>query len=180
MLYLLDSNVLITANDTYYELERIRPFWDWIRAEAKRNVVKIPREMWDEIRPASEDFRLWLSANQVDLAIDEVHSPSLVESVLLNGYGFNRSDVDDIATIEQTNDAILIAYALANRSNRCIVTLEGVQSPDAPHLPKPQNRKIPLVCRRLGVRCIDTFELIRELDFRIPLSPNLGDRSPTS
>lgn len=167
MLYLLDSNVLITANDTYYELERIRPFWNWIRAEAKRNVIKIPQEVWDEITPASEDFRLWLSANQGDLAIHEVRSPSLVESVLLNGYGFNRSDVDDITTVEQTNDAILIAYALADRCNRCVVTLEGVQNPDA-RLPMPHNRKIPLVCRRMGVTCIDTFDLIRELDFRIP------------
>ena len=167
MLYLLDSNVLITANDTYYELERIRPFWDWIRAEAKRNVVKIPREMWDEITPANNDFQHWLSANQEDLAIHEVRSPSLVESVLLNGYGFNRSDLDDITTVEQTNDAMLIAYALADRSNRCVVTLEGAQRPDA-RLPKPHNRKIPLVCHRLGVTCIDTFDLIRELDFRIP------------
>lgn len=167
MLYLLDSNVLITANDTYYELERFRPFWDWVRAEAKRNIVKIPQEMLAEITPASEDFLLWLSENQVNLAIDEVQSPSLVESVLLNGYGFIRSDLDDIATIEQTNDAILIAYALADRSNRCVVTLEGVQGPDT-RLPKPQNRKIPLVCRQLGVTCIDTFDLIRELDFRIP------------
>lgn len=172
MLYLLDSNVFITANETYYELKRIRPFWAWIRAEAKRNVVKIPQEMWDEITPASEDFRLWLSANQVDLAIHEVPSPSLVESVLIDGYGFYRSDLDDIATVEQTNDAILIAYALADKSNRCVVTLEGVQRPDA-LLPKPHNRKIPLVCHRLGVSCINTFALIRELDFRIPLSPIL-------
>ena len=179
MLYLLDSNVLITANDTYYELERIRPFWDWIRAEAKRSVVKIPQEMWDEITPASEDFRLWLSSSHVDLAIKEVHSPSLVETVLLNGYGFNPSDLDDIATVELTNDAILIAYALADKINRSVVTLEGVQSPVG-NLPKPQNRKIPLVCRRLGVTCIDTFELIRELDFRIPLSPSPGDTSATS
>ena len=171
MLYLLDSNVLITANDTYYELERIRQFWDWIRSEAKRNVVKIPQEVWDEITPASDHFRFWLSENQADLAIHEIRSSSLVESVLLNGYGFNRFDLDDIATVEQTNDAILIAYALVDRSNRCVVTLEGVQSPDT-RLPKPQNRKIPLVCRRLGVTCIDTFDLIRELDFRIPLSPS--------
>jgi len=88
MLYLLDSNVLITANDTYYELERIRPFWDWIHAEAKRNVVKMPQEMLDEITPASEDFRLWLATNLADLSIPEVPRPSLVESVLLNGYGF--------------------------------------------------------------------------------------------
>ena len=151
MLYLLDSNVLITANDTYYELERIRPFWDWICAVAKRNVVKIPQEMWDEITPASKDFRLWLSANQEYLAIHEVPSPSLVESVLLKGYGFNRSDLDDITTAEQTNDAILIAYALADRNNRCVVTLEGIQRPDA-RLPKPFHaERYALVCHRLGI-----------------------------
>ena len=112
MLYLLDSNVLITANDTYYELDRIRPFWDWILAEAKRNVVKIPQEILDEITPASEAFRHWLAANRADLSIYEVRKPSLVESVLLNGYGFAQSDLDDISTVEQTEDAILIAYAL--------------------------------------------------------------------
>lgn len=174
MLYILDSNVLITANDSYYELERIRQFWDWIRAESKRNVVKIPKEMLDEITPASEEFMLWILAYQVELAIYEAQSPSIIESVLLNGYGFNQADIDDIATIEQTNDAILIAYALADKSNRCVVTLEGIQSPNT-NLPKPQNRKIPLVCRQLGVRCIDTFDLIRELDFRIPLSANFRD-----
>ncbi len=169
MLYLLDSNVLITANDTYYELERIRPFWDWIHAEAKRNVVKMPQEMLDEITPASEDFRLWLATNLADLSIPEVPRPSLVQSVLLNGYGYAQLDVDDIATVEQNRDAILIAYALADSSNRCVVTLEGVQSPGG-GTPRPKNRKIPFACHRLGVSCCDTFDLIRELDFRIPLS----------
>ena len=167
MLYLLDSNVLITANDTYYEFDRFQPFWDWIRAEAKRNVVKIPQEILDEISPASEDFRIWLAAIHADISIHEEYSQSLVESVLLNGYGFDQSDFDDVATVEQTNDAILIAYALADKSNRCVVTLEGAQSPYT-QLPKPQNRKIPLGCHRLSVACINTFDLIRVLDFRIP------------
>ena len=169
MLYLLDSNVLITANDTYYELDRIRPFWDWIHAEAKRNVVKMPQEILEEITPASEDFRLWLAANLADLSIYEAVEPSLVESVLLHGYEFAQSDLDDIATVEHNKDAILIAYALAEKNNRCVVTLEGIQSPNG-SLPKPQKRKIPLVCHKLGITCLDTFDLIRELDFRITLS----------
>lgn len=179
MLHLLDSNVLITANDTYYELARIRPFWNWILAQARRNVVKIPQEILDEITPADEEFRLWLAANRTDLSISEVHNPSLIESVLLNGYGFNLADLDDTTTLEQTNDAILIAYAMTHRSDRCVVTLEGIQTPND-NLPKPQNRKIPLVCHQLGVSCLDTFGLIRELDFRIPLPPDFRDTSATS
>ncbi len=162
MLYLLDSNVLITANATYYELKRIRPFWDWILSEAKRNVIKMPQEILDEIIPAHEDFGLWLETNLADFA-----KPSLVEAVLLDGFGFSQSDLDDIATVEHNKDAILIAYALADKSNRCVVTLEGIQNPAA-SLPKPQNRKIPLVCHQLGIPCLNTFALIRELDFRIP------------
>ena len=30
MQYLLDANVLITANSSYYEIDRIPHFWDWI------------------------------------------------------------------------------------------------------------------------------------------------------
>lgn len=30
MLYLLDANVLITANRTYYPLERVPEYWAWL------------------------------------------------------------------------------------------------------------------------------------------------------
>ena len=48
MLYLLDSNVLITANATYYECGRIPQFWEWIAQEAMRNIVKLPVEILRE------------------------------------------------------------------------------------------------------------------------------------
>ncbi len=42
MLYLLDANVLTRVHEDYYPLDRIRPFWDWLIAEASAGQVKIP------------------------------------------------------------------------------------------------------------------------------------------
>ena len=167
MRYLLDSNVLITANDTYYEIGRIRQFWDWILAEANRSVVNLPEEILSEISPANEDFRRWLEVNRPELSIAEARPRSLVESVLTQGYGYSLANLANADSIANTRDALLIAYALVDVNERCVVTLEAVQS-SVGSLPMPRNRKIPLVCHRLGIRCIDTFDLIRELDFRIP------------
>ena len=63
LLFLLDSNVLITANDTYYELERIAcPISGiWIlHRSLERNAIKVPtRDVGSTIilRGTDEDFR---------------------------------------------------------------------------------------------------------------------------
>lgn len=58
-------------------------------------------------------------------------------------------------------DPFLLAYALTDPANRTIVTTEVSK-------PKKQraNRKIPDVGRDLGIRCINNFQLLRELDFK--------------
>ena len=45
MQYLIDSNVLITANATYYESGRIPQFWEWLGQKAKAGIVKSPVEI---------------------------------------------------------------------------------------------------------------------------------------
>ena len=35
MLYLLDANVLITANLSYYPLDQVPEFWGWIQHQAQ-------------------------------------------------------------------------------------------------------------------------------------------------
>ena len=34
MLFLLDASVLITANNTYYPIERVPEFWEWLAHQA--------------------------------------------------------------------------------------------------------------------------------------------------
>ena len=174
MLYLLDANVLITAHDEYYPIDRIPQFWDWIIENAKQNRIKVPFEMLAEVKAGQptkdadldEDklFR-WLALDdqERDLRYNTTANDELVNRVFIEGYELPQPSTDELRKIGK--DPLLIAYAFAIQ-NSCIVTLESKQQ-NATETMKRHKRSIPFVCRRLGVRCIDTFDLIRELDFRI-------------
>ena len=169
MQYLLDSNVLITANALYYETGRIPQFWDWISDKAKNGAIKVPDEILREITPSDNDqaFKSWMTENSSKLKLVEESNNLDVFQVLSKGYGFDPDTLREGVSVENTNDAILVAYAFSANGSRCIVTLEAEQTVHGP-LPSPANRKIPLVCDLLGVPHINTFDLIRKLDFRIP------------
>ncbi len=55
MLYLLDANVLITAHNTYYPMNVVPEFWDWLIHNGQNNQVKIPLEMMEEIKTGHKD-----------------------------------------------------------------------------------------------------------------------------
>lgn len=160
MLYLLDANVLMRAHDAYYPIARVPQFWDWIIDNAKHNRIKIPYEILRELEAGKKEGELfkWIKTNRKNLLLDEDVNILLVNKVIEQGYAKDLTD-DEIHTLG--GDPSLIAYALAARSDRCVVTLEA-SKPSA----KRANRRIPNVCKQLNIRCIDTFEMLRELDFR--------------
>ncbi len=173
MLYLLDANVLITAHDDYYPIDRIPQFWEWIVFHAKQGQIKMPFEMLEEVKAgqlkrdaANQDDELlrWLKTNshEKDLLLDASADQLAVNRVFKEGYELPQPSLDELNKVRK--DPLLIAYALAQQST-CIVTLEGTQK-NATDAMKRHKRKIPFVCRKLDIRCIDTFDLIRELDFR--------------
>ena len=49
MLYLLDANVLISAHELHYPLDRIPQFWTWLLGMAEAGRVKLPYEIYNEI-----------------------------------------------------------------------------------------------------------------------------------
>jgi hypothetical protein len=75
-----------------------------------------------------------------------------------NGYA---SDLDDTEVEKIGRDPFLIGYAMAYVLEATVVTKE-VSAPSK----QGANRKIPDVCRSMGVRCINDFDFYRELNFR--------------
>ena len=74
-----------------------------------------------------------------------------------DGYAPDLTDVE----VEAIGlDPFLITYALHDRQNRCVVTTEVSKPRRTRH-----NRHIPDVCNTLGVQCINSFGLVRVLDF---------------
>ena len=162
MLYLLDANILITANSSYYPIDQVPEFWSWLQHQAAAGHVKIPLEVMEEVKEGRRDGDLlidWISKdeNADALLLQETVEPTLVQRTVSTGYAPDLTD-DEVEKIGR--DPFLIAYALANTADRCVVTTE-VSRPSA----QRQNRKIPDVCRAFGVHCCGPFVLNRHLGF---------------
>lgn len=168
MLFLLDTDVLIAAKNLYYPMDRVPQFWVWILNNASHEHIKIPSKVIDEILRGNDELSNWVKSNRVKLELDEDVDAEDWSHTLTKGYGYASVGAAQQDLVEQRADPFLIAHALSDTSVRRIVTLEKVIT--APkNLPNPINRRIPTVCDLLGVEHLDTFKLIRELDFRIPL-----------
>lgn len=166
MLHLFDANVLITASNTYYPLDGVPEFWEWVDHQATNGRIKLPVEILDEILAGGkrDDPLLgWMTGRKDLLRLKEKVEPSLVNKVVTEGYA---SDLTDEELIEIGQDPFLIAYALAKPAERCVVTVE-VSSPRK----KRQNRKIPDVCNHFGVSCRNPFLAYRELGFSTAWKP---------
>jgi hypothetical protein len=159
LLYLLDANVLIDANRDYYPISRIPEFWGWLIEIGSKNLAKIPIEVYEEIKDGTDDLAKWAKRRQVSEALlfDEEADSVLISRVLAEGYA---TDLTDDEVVKLGRDPFLIAYALLVKE-RCVVTTEVSK-------PKKQraNRHVPDVCTHLGIKYCNTFEFVRDLDFR--------------
>ena len=171
MLYLLDANVLIDANRDYYPIQRVPEFWDWLLEMGRNGSIKVPEEIYEEIVPPPsrqpDELAKWLKSHKDTMVLDEQVSQELIARAIEQGYAPDLTD-EEIEKVGR--DPFLIAYALADFRNRCVVTTERSRSSTS-----RANRHLPDVCDDLQVPCINTFELIRTLNFytgwRAPLSP---------
>lgn len=160
MLYLLDANVLITAHNSYYPIDRVPEFWGWLAHVCSQEHAKVPVELYEEITDGNDALADWArdENNQSALLLEEVVDGNLLSRVVEQGYAPDLTD-DELEKVGR--DPFLVAYALLITGQRCVVTTE-VSKPRRTRA----NRHIPDVCATLGVPCIDSFQLLRVLDFR--------------
>lgn len=165
MIYLLDANVLIDANRDYYATDRVPEFWDWLVHQGQMDTVKIPIEIYEEIKDGNDQLALWAKADGVEAALllDEAADPVLVAQITEEGYAPDLTD-DEIVKIGR--DPFLMSYALSDPADSTIVTTE-VSKPAR----QRANRHIPDVCGTFNIRCQNTFEFVRELDFSTQWTP---------
>ena len=164
-LYLLDANTLIDAKRDYYPIDRVPEFWDWLIYQGHQGKIKIPIEVYEEFYDTKDKdgemdaLATWASLEEIKEALlfGEQVEQDLVARITYGGYIKNPTD-DELEKIGR--DPFLISYALKDIKNRCIVTTESS---------KPSrigaNRHIPDVCSDFNIRCINNFQMIKELDF---------------
>lgn len=163
LLDLLDANTLINANRDYYPIDQVPEFWGWLKHQGELGRVKIPQEIMDELKAGRKEKDAlieWLSQEDVEAALllEEAADVELVRQVTEKGYGTDLTDVE-LETIGK--DPFLIAYALVKPAERCVVTAEASSIKK-----QRQNRKIPDVCKDLGVPCCNPFAMNKRLGFK--------------
>ncbi len=161
MLYLLDANVLISAHNDYYPIDRIPQFWKWLTREGVAGHAKIPYEIYEEITGKKDDLLAqWIAEEETRdvLMLDEEANMDIYNQVIDQAYA---PDLNEAETRQIGRDPFLVAYALMG-SERCVVTKE-VRKPKS----KRGNRKVPNACEDFEVPWMTDFEFYRERDFRI-------------
>ncbi|MEE8056345.1 MAG: DUF4411 family protein [Pseudomonadales bacterium] len=165
MIYLLDANTLIDAKRDYYPIDRVPEFWEWLIHHGEQGNIKIPIEVYEEFSDTKDkdglkdELASWAEQVEVKdaLLLDEDAEQDLVARITYGGYVANPTD-DELVKIGR--DPFLLSYALKDLDNRCIVSTE-VSKPSK----QGANRKVPDVCNTFSIRCINNFQMLREMDF---------------
>ena len=111
------------ANRNFYNLVRVKEFWEWLVYNGREGKVKIPIEQYDEITDGSDELAIWAKDNLVkdELLLKDDVNEILVRRVTDQGYA---PDLDDVEIEKLGRDPFLIAHALSDTLNRIVVTTE--------------------------------------------------------
>lgn len=163
MAYLLDANVFIAAKDLHYGFDFCPAFWDWLIRENQAGRVFSVDHVRDEIIGGDDGLTQWVAdrANSFFLSADAATvGPLGTVAQWVNQQAQYTPAAKN--TFLQVADYYLIAQALAGKHT--VVTHE-----------KPENSrhrvKIPNVCLGVGVRYVNTFEMLRRERARFILGP---------
>jgi Domain of unknown function (DUF4411) len=152
MAYLLDANVFIEARRRYYGLDFCPAFWDWLVAANARGLVFSIERIRDELIGAGDELSDWVRALPAEFFFptDQGTLVSLAAAVdWARRQSFRQSAV---ALFADDADAYLVAHAAAH--GHSVVTLEQPSDGE-------KQVKIPNACIGLGVKYLNTFDLLR-------------------
>ena len=161
MAYLLDANVFIEAHRRYYGLDFAPGFWDWLAAAHNDGIIHSVEKIREELVGMDDALAGWVRARPGSFFLppDAGTLAALAAAVEWSRrQNFRQSAVSLFA---DSADAYLVAHAHAHEHT--VVTLE--QPSDG-----VKQVKIPNVCVALGVKYINTFEVLRREGARFMLS----------
>lgn len=161
--YLIDANVIINAARHYYRPSLTRIFWDSLGNCIKQGSVCVLKIVADEIAEAPKSYEAEWIASYADYFLAQ--KTAEVTEEVKRIYDFLNSDQFKRGTaakwkLEADADPWLGAIGLARGWT---VVTEETDPGDPEKGGRIGRPKIPFVCRHLGVRCINTFQMLEEL-----------------
>lgn len=164
MKHLLDANTLIEAKNRYYGMTICPAYWDWLRIQHGAAQLASIVPIKDELTRGNDELADWAKNNAgMFLAVDDALTQAAFGHVaqLVAGQAANMRPgaLDEFLRVA---DPWLIAKAMTTGAT--VVTHEVL------NLAAKRKFIIPNLCQQLGVKYINTFELLHDLDARFVLS----------
>lgn len=159
--YCLDANVLIQAWQKYYNPRFCPDYWNILIELGKRDKIFIPELVYEEIIRTEDDLTKWLKASKI--TIKKITEPvTICLQKIYAADPLHRNLVDNING-RSLADPWVIAHSI--HENSIVVTKE-----EKIIALNSKRIRIPNVCDNMGVRWINDFQFIEELDIRFNCS----------
>ncbi len=159
--YCLDANVLIQAWQKYYNPKFCPDYWNILVKLGKNGMIFIPELVYEEIVRTEDDLSKWLKGSKIP--INKISEPVTICLQKIYEADPTHKNLVDNTKARSLADPWVIAHAL--HENASVVTKEEKVTA------LNSNRiKIPNVCDNMGIRWINDFQFIDELDIKFQCS----------
>ena len=144
--YCLDTNVFIEPWNRYYSPKFTKGYWDILNKLSEKGVIFSPIEVKREIEKVNDELSQWIK----NKAFFQEPNESIQECLKKIMMKYSRL-VDNIKS-RSIADPWVIAHAQSE--NATVVTAEQKA---------PRRIKIPDVCAKENIPCIDIHQFVKEL-----------------
>ena len=157
--YWLDANVLIQASRGPYRIDRVPPFWIFIDQQLQQGNLRAPKMVYDELTDGNDRLAQWCKQRRKYLSVTASRD-------VQKCYRDIATYVQANATVARTHeflrgaDGWVIAHAMDMGTSGIVVTQEATRRQHG-------KVRIPAICSVFNVKCINTYDMLEALDFRI-------------
>lgn len=163
-MYLLDTNVFISAKNSHYGFDFHPGFWDWlIYANAEGRVFSIQR-VYAEICIQEDNLTKWARGRKDGFFLDAPYDID-IQLKPVSDYIKGRFGQRERRNFVKGADYYLIGHALVK--NFKVVTHEIYKRSKG-------KVKIPQICQEFGVECLTPFDMLRQENARFVWQPKNG------
>ncbi len=154
--YCLDANFFIQAWNKYYSPDFFPNYWEYIDSLGQQGRLFVSDAVKDEIGKKDDTLKVWLDSRP---HLVKKRTPRVGQFLtqILGQHPTHKFLVSQ--TGRSAADPWVIAHAMAEGA--VVVSKE-----ERTLTPITNKIKIPDVCNNMGVRCIDDFGFIRELNLK--------------
>jgi hypothetical protein len=155
--YLLDANVFMESK-RYYSFDIAPGFWETIKTEHEKGKLFSLQCVREEILKGKDELKEWIKKLDPKFFLAQDEAIEAYEEIQKwaeeQKERYKESAIAEFARYDA--DPRLIAFALKNKYK--LVTMEKL------NLEKKCAIPIPNVCKEFEIECLDTFDMLRELE----------------